>query len=1255
MLEEAINTNADRVKQKEEAKVTELIETVSNIGGGTSGKLPLSTDAVLTSALPLSPEIERLIAANDLGGALDMLMNSITNPTVKRLIQIILDNLGATNVVIVKNLRADDGRPAAGLFDPSNNTIFLDADAGMNIHTLLHELGHAVTSAQIADPKNATAKQVKTLFEGVKDKISTAYGSTNPDEFVAEYFGNSKFRQELARIKPDGSSVPALRIMANIVANMFRRMFGIDPKAPSGSAASQLDKLLQSLVSKAPNRREANQLLLESSTPEAVMKRVSEVVREGLGKRKDTGLVDGAASFLGTTVPEKVKKVFLRLMQLQGLREISERYGFGDLVARLNRAFDVMRQNMQKSDQNVRNTLIANNKLWKEMSLEQQEMFNTLIYNEEIGSTIQQVDPMLSRADAKKFYSKQPAKFKIWEEQQLLFNHKDGIGADGRKLYKDMSDYYKSMYNKLKDAIESRINDTEGTDATKKAAKDKIFGKLLAMGELQVYFPLVRQGNFLLEYQAKDGNLYIERFRSAGERRAAEAEIRDNPQVKQDSIFMRDGDLEKGSLGNIPATSFVADVIETLQANKVAEDVQVQILNMFVDSLPESSFAKSLRGRKGTPGYMKDAMYAFEIKAFSLGRQTERLNSTREILSIRDELNEKAAILRRSPANNVGKYKNKAIDTTAAAFRPSVEAISAELNRRVEFALNGADNKGIEKYVKGINQIGFLYTIGFNAASAAVNLSQVPMYVLPKLAGEYGWPAAIKEMTRAMALVSSTRHATKKESKIGKALDKISLANGLDNFYTITPEGEFSVRRDLDLSAERIAELTELGPLVKESYDRGYLQNAFLLDSMGVEENPSVNQNVVSKYYGLGMSLSSAMFNQAERFNRQTTLVMGYRLELARLKKEEPNLTKGQRQDRAVQGSILRAQQTNGGTVLETASGYSQEGFGRVALMYKNYGIQMYTDMFATAFTAIEQTLKGNKKEARIARRQVIGMLGSSVFFSGVYGIPIYGAVQMIFDILFTEEDEDDFDTIVEEYVGAGMFRGGLNELLELAGLDIDAGVRLRMADLLLQENRFNPDPSPEETLGHYFGGVGLSVGKRFIRGADDIREGNIGRGLEQLVPAALTNMYRPFRYAEEGGIRTRRNDIVLADLTTGELITQFLGFPPEEYLRTQEYNRKIKGIDLYLNRKASDLTKKLYVSLQRGDLDKHYEALDEIDEYNDRNPMFAISTARIKRSIKAHTDTTDTKMVNGITLSPNMLKALAEGGSYGGTFSPEV
>ena len=40
--------------------------------------------------------------------------------------------------------------------------------------------------------------------------------------------------------------------------------------------------------------------------------------------------------------------------------------------------------------------------------------------------------------------------------------------------------------------------------------------------------------------------------------------------------------------------------------------------------------------------------------------------------------------------------------------------------------------------------------------------------------------------------------------------------------------------------------------------------------------------------------------------------------------------------------AIFDTQRTNGGTFLETAPSIARENVGRVALMYKNYGLQMY-------------------------------------------------------------------------------------------------------------------------------------------------------------------------------------------------------------------------------------------------------------------------------------------------------------------------
>ena len=47
----------------------------------------------------------------------------------------------------------------------------------------------------------------------------------------------------------------------------------------------------------------------------------------------------------------------------------------------------------------------------------------------------------------------------------------------------------------------------------------------------------------------------------------------------------------------------------------------------------------------------------------------------------------------------------------------------------------------------------------------------------------------------------------------------------------------------------------------------------------------------------------------------------------------------------AVELALRKTQETNGGTVLETAPRIAQQNIGRVAMMYKSYGIRMYTTM----------------------------------------------------------------------------------------------------------------------------------------------------------------------------------------------------------------------------------------------------------------------------------------------------------------------
>jgi hypothetical protein len=206
----------------------------------------------------------------------------------------------------------------------------------------------------------------------------------------------------------------------------------------------------------------------------------------------------------------------------------------------------------------------------------------------------------------------------------------------------------------------------------------------------------------------------------------------------------------------------------------------------------------------------------------------------------------------------------------------------------------------------------------------------------------------------------------------------------------------------------------------------------------------------------------------------------------------------------------------------------AQQSIGRVALMYKGYGLQMYTTMIK-AGKAYINNLGGKDAESialrKMARNQLIGVHLSALFFAGVQGLPLYGAVSMIVD-LFQGDDEDDADTLVRKYVEEGWYKGAV---AELTGVDVAS--RVRLTGLLLANNKFNRDPSLEENIGIYFGGPALSTANRLKRGVEDLFLNDEydaeTYGMESLMPAGLTNVWRNTagRYAKEGGIQNRRKN----------------------------------------------------------------------------------------------------------------------------------
>ncbi len=1205
------------------------------------GRMALDLGAVVGLDIPMNPAVVEAVKKGDLG---DVLSNvARTNPVrqIQELARRFAAVAGDTKLVVKKNLKAEDGRSVAGLFDPKTNTILLDADTGINTHTIMHEMSHAGMSASLADPKSAFARDTKKLFKDIQGYLGSAYGAQDVDEFLAEAMSNPEFRSDLASINIKGEPVTALQRLRNIMQNFFSK-FVPSIKSTNITALQQVDALVDGLLAPAPQYRNANQMAMMTSA-DGVKKFAKEAVQAtqksiNADSRKQFGY--NARDFLTEGFSKKSKNLLLKLTGLQGLGDIAQSVGLGRMGFKLDELVANQRGEIQTAnkiiERKIGDILTTLGKGTPEAAQKRKEALDRLIYSNDYGATIYQVDPTkpkgayINKDGSPRMDSDGNDLLEVWNAQRADWN---AMGKDGQKAYNDMRAVYKDQYDKLKAVVLKQIDElVQDPDASAKLKKD-IFAKLFDSSKLDVYFPLMREGDYVLRYEVKNPKSareasVVQTFTTAAEREDAAKQFRANKDYKNVEIV--DEVTANTFRGTGVDPSFAYDTLNILESKGVDKDVRDQILKLFLNSLPETSFAKSLQKRKGTPGYMQDSVYALKTKGYSLASQTAKLKYGALLRQYEQDLKEFQQVAVPEAKSFVGK---RAKNLTAA-----FEDVKAELQNRAEFARKGADKKNLEEVARRLNQTAFIYTIGFNASSALVNLSQIPLFVAPFLGGRYGY-------TKTYSAIKAAYGNTLLGGKRGGG------TNSILDFYDISDKGNFTLKKGLKLPEGKEAELRNMEALVQTASKRGLLGQGFLAEAMGLNETSRIKKGgKIGNAVDNASVLSAWLFNHAEQLNRQVTLMASFNLALDSVTKGKTKNPSAAQIEEAVQMAIYDTQQTNGGTFLETAPSIAREGIGRVAFMYKNYGLQMYYTMLKTAKTAMDSDKgklfgKEGSPERKAAVKQLIGMHGSALFFAGIQGLPLYGAVKLIANLFFLDDEEADFDTLTRQYFGEGWYKGAITEF---AGIDVAS--RMALTGLLIQENRFNNDPSLEETIGFYVGGPALSVANRLYRGGSDLlsSEGDIERGIENILPAGIANAYKASfgRYADQGGAFTRRQDPIYDDMTGGELVAQALGFPPTEYTFRQEQNSISKGIDIAVGKRRSALHKKLYIAQRMGDFDEEMDLYDKIDKFNARHPEAAITPKSIKRSLEQHAKTS-AEMYNGVTLSPlyrNALEMLRDG-----------
>lgn len=555
------------------AQVSELARDV--LFGDADNTFNLVADAVSVLADPLRPSIQNQLANNDLQGALMSMALTSPSKTVSKAAARLIRYVGNTDLKLVSGTLTDPrGRAASGRFDPSTNTISIDRDTGMNSHTLLHEVFHAASAANIANMKLPEARQLRTIYEAVKKQLPPSYATSSLDEFVAEAFSNPDFQTLLAGIPMSDLKI-ANTSMTNAWVNFktaIRRMYNRLMGRPQDSVFGQADLLLDKILAPQLSNRAAPAMYLAASNPNtagklltnamgAVKPSTKEEIQAKFTKVKNSGALSSGKSFLYGISPLNI------------LADTLKRDYGSDTGVRLNRMVNKVSSKLR--DKTVKLDYIVNQikDFKKSAGMEKYKLLQELVPT----STLNQVDPSvkrniytsygvvvtdpvslkktrtnhstIARRDAKiaKILAANP-EAKITKIAPLgkdklavydaLEKDYDNLGEDGQRVYRTMRNFFQETYDEIAPALKKRIESISDDAAVRKTAFDKLSELLLKdSGIITPYFPLMRKGSYRLSYTAIDPegsasggpqvDRYVEYFASKNDMIEAKQKVKD--------------------------------------------------------------------------------------------------------------------------------------------------------------------------------------------------------------------------------------------------------------------------------------------------------------------------------------------------------------------------------------------------------------------------------------------------------------------------------------------------------------------------------------------------------------------------------------------------------------------------------------------------------------------------------------------------------------------------------------------------------
>lgn len=728
---------------------------------------------------------------------------------------------------------------------------------------------------------------------------------------------------------------------------------------------------------------------------------------------------------------------------------------------------------------------------------------------------------------------------------QQLRRRYDALSPDAKRIYKQARDDYKAQQRSVFEAIKGRIQRTD-MSAPRQAELIRKMEQGFFFGQ-KVYFPLARFGNYVVAVKDAAGDIIsVSRAETKGQADELRKElIAQYPNDKVGRVML---DKEFVSSRDGVTRGFMSDLFDAVDKLNISSQERAEFEDtlgqLYLNSLPDISFAKSGMHRKGTAGFSQNARRAY---AQHMSRGSHYIAKMRHSDVLQAKLDE------------MQEYVKAQGEADPNYDQPKMQRVVDEMEKRHELLMNTAHST----LSTLATSVGFMWYMGLSPASAIVNLSQTALVAYPIMGAKWGFDKAGKEL-----LIASRQAA--------KAL------NDIQSILT-----------------------TDEKKAVEAAISSGVIDKTQAHDLAGVArgEDDSVMWKIRKP-----MEWASFMFHHAEKFNRQVTFVASYRL--------------ARQAGFDTKSAILQARDMT----WDTQYNYEQSNrprimqgnWQRVIFLFKQYGQNMTYTLLRNAYLAA----KGDKQ----ALRTLAGMLVMHGTFAGILGLPLVSTLLSAASMLGGDDDEPwDAEIALRNYL-AELLGDDASEVISKGlprALGIDLSSRVGLDSLILprMQEGLEGQRAGENALAAFSGPV-FGIGVNAMAGISDIQNGNTLIGTEKLLPKAVRDLVKTYRYATEGIVDKTGIEIMPQEnVSLNDIGQQVLGFRSAKIAQAQEGKSAIYKMDKEIGSKRQRLMNRYAKAYMAGDVVAADEAWQDIKRFNagigKDYPKLKITKPKLMQSIK--------------------------------------